>query len=141
MYSSNLSNEFDATDENESSRQTPSSSQATADSNRYNISNLLKQIYSLKYSPNLPSSLSSSSSASTLTSGGQTTSNSEQSGSATSLAGSRPASTAESLAAVGGAAAAASTTGHHKQFWMPDDQVKECYECNEKFTTFRRRHV
>jgi hypothetical protein len=30
--------------------------------------------------------------------------------------------------------------GATKQFWMPDDQVKECYECNEKFTTFRRRH-
>ncbi len=28
-----------------------------------------------------------------------------------------------------------------KQFWMPDDQVKECFECNDKFTTFRRRHV
>jgi hypothetical protein len=28
-----------------------------------------------------------------------------------------------------------------KQFWMPDDQVKECFECNEKFTMFNRRHV
>lgn len=28
-----------------------------------------------------------------------------------------------------------------REFWMPDDQVKECFECNEKFTTFRRRHV
>jgi hypothetical protein len=27
-----------------------------------------------------------------------------------------------------------------REFWMPDDQVKECFECNEKFTTFRRRH-
>ncbi|XP_044222711.1 1-phosphatidylinositol 3-phosphate 5-kinase isoform X2 [Thunnus albacares] len=27
-----------------------------------------------------------------------------------------------------------------KQYWMPDSQCKECYDCNEKFTTFRRRH-
>ena len=27
-----------------------------------------------------------------------------------------------------------------REFWMPDDQVKECFECNDKFTTFRRRH-
>ncbi|KAM8858019.1 1-phosphatidylinositol 3-phosphate 5-kinase isoform 1-T1 [Synchiropus picturatus] len=27
-----------------------------------------------------------------------------------------------------------------KQYWMPDSQCKECYDCHEKFTTFRRRH-
>ncbi|XP_034021114.1 1-phosphatidylinositol 3-phosphate 5-kinase, partial [Thalassophryne amazonica] len=27
-----------------------------------------------------------------------------------------------------------------KQYWMPDSQCKECYDCNGKFTTFRRRH-
>lgn len=27
-----------------------------------------------------------------------------------------------------------------KQYWMPDSVSKECYECCEKFTTFRRRH-
>ncbi|XP_067015555.2 1-phosphatidylinositol 3-phosphate 5-kinase [Anabrus simplex] len=27
-----------------------------------------------------------------------------------------------------------------KQYWMPDSVSKECYECEEKFTTFRRRH-
>ncbi|KAJ8686685.1 hypothetical protein QAD02_022479 [Eretmocerus hayati] len=27
-----------------------------------------------------------------------------------------------------------------KSYWMPDSVSKECYECNEKFTTFRRRH-
>ncbi|XP_018563541.1 putative 1-phosphatidylinositol 3-phosphate 5-kinase [Anoplophora glabripennis] len=27
-----------------------------------------------------------------------------------------------------------------KQYWMPDSVSKECYECSEKFTTFRRRH-
>ena len=27
-----------------------------------------------------------------------------------------------------------------KQYWMPDDHCKECYECGEKFNTFRRRH-
>ncbi|KAK9746951.1 FYVE zinc finger [Popillia japonica] len=27
-----------------------------------------------------------------------------------------------------------------KQYWMPDSVSKECYECCERFTTFRRRH-
>ncbi|XP_074643443.1 1-phosphatidylinositol 3-phosphate 5-kinase-like isoform X3 [Tubulanus polymorphus] len=27
-----------------------------------------------------------------------------------------------------------------KQYWMPDDNCKECFECSDKFTTFRRRH-
>ncbi|XP_028967984.1 1-phosphatidylinositol 3-phosphate 5-kinase [Galendromus occidentalis] len=27
-----------------------------------------------------------------------------------------------------------------KQFWMPDSNCKECYECGAKFTTFKRRH-
>jgi anaerobic ribonucleoside-triphosphate reductase len=27
-----------------------------------------------------------------------------------------------------------------KAFWMPDSVSKECYECGDKFTTFRRRH-
>ncbi|XP_030762817.1 1-phosphatidylinositol 3-phosphate 5-kinase [Sitophilus oryzae] len=27
-----------------------------------------------------------------------------------------------------------------KQYWMPDSVSKECYECSEKFTTFRRKH-
>ncbi|OQR76585.1 1-phosphatidylinositol 3-phosphate 5-kinase-like [Tropilaelaps mercedesae] len=27
-----------------------------------------------------------------------------------------------------------------KQFWMPDSNCKECYECGAKFSTFRRRH-
>ncbi|XP_044763369.1 1-phosphatidylinositol 3-phosphate 5-kinase [Coccinella septempunctata] len=27
-----------------------------------------------------------------------------------------------------------------KQYWMPDSVSKQCYECSEKFTTFRRRH-
>ncbi|XP_023478296.1 1-phosphatidylinositol 3-phosphate 5-kinase isoform X12 [Equus przewalskii] len=27
-----------------------------------------------------------------------------------------------------------------KQYWMPDSQCRECYDCSEKFTTFRRRH-
>jgi hypothetical protein len=27
-----------------------------------------------------------------------------------------------------------------KQYWMPDSVSKECYDCGEKFTTFRRRH-
>lgn len=27
-----------------------------------------------------------------------------------------------------------------KQYWMPDGNCKECYDCGDKFTTFRRRH-
>ncbi|CAD6189060.1 unnamed protein product [Caenorhabditis auriculariae] len=27
-----------------------------------------------------------------------------------------------------------------KQYWMPDATGKECYQCEERFTTFRRRH-
>lgn len=27
-----------------------------------------------------------------------------------------------------------------QKFWMPDSKSKECYECCQKFTTFRRKH-
>ncbi|UYV73174.1 PIKFYVE [Cordylochernes scorpioides] len=27
-----------------------------------------------------------------------------------------------------------------KQYWMPDSNCRECYECGDKFTAFRRRH-
>lgn len=27
-----------------------------------------------------------------------------------------------------------------KQFWMPDNNCRECYECGVKFSTFKRRH-
>ncbi|CAD5215028.1 unnamed protein product [Bursaphelenchus okinawaensis] len=27
-----------------------------------------------------------------------------------------------------------------KTYWMPDSAVQECYECHERFTTFRRKH-
>ncbi|KAH7713944.1 FYVE zinc finger family protein [Aphelenchoides avenae] len=27
-----------------------------------------------------------------------------------------------------------------RRYWMPDSTGKECYECHERFTTFRRRH-
>ncbi|ODM96587.1 1-phosphatidylinositol 3-phosphate 5-kinase [Orchesella cincta] len=27
-----------------------------------------------------------------------------------------------------------------KKYWMPDSVSKECYECGERFTTFRRKH-
>lgn len=29
---------------------------------------------------------------------------------------------------------------HLKKFWMPDSVSKECYDCGEKFTAFRRKH-
>jgi hypothetical protein len=70
--------------------------------NKYNISNVLKHIYQIKYFQK---------------SNQITTPTSINNGSAES------------------------NTNSSKQFWMPDDQVKDCFECNEKFTTFRRRHV
>ena len=70
--------------------------------NKYNISNVLKHIYQIKYFQK---------------SNQTTTPTSINNGSAES------------------------STNSSKQFWMPDDQVKDCFECNEKFTTFRRRHV
>ncbi|CAF1329072.1 unnamed protein product, partial [Didymodactylos carnosus] len=27
-----------------------------------------------------------------------------------------------------------------RQYWIPDSAGKECYDCGEKFTPFRRRH-
>jgi hypothetical protein len=29
---------------------------------------------------------------------------------------------------------------HDKEFWMPDEQCKECYKCRKQFTMFRRKH-
>lgn len=29
---------------------------------------------------------------------------------------------------------------HLRSYWMPDNVAKQCYECGERFTTFRRRH-
>lgn len=28
----------------------------------------------------------------------------------------------------------------NRQYWMPDSNAKECYECGDKFTALRRRH-
>ena len=78
--------------------------------NKYNISNVLKHIYQIKYfqkSNQIPAAVTNT----------PNTANSGASGETNS------------------------TGGTSKQFWMPDDQVKECFECNDKFTTFRRRHV
>lgn len=32
------------------------------------------------------------------------------------------------------------STGITKDYWMRDDKVKECYDCKQPFTTFRRKH-
>ncbi|KAI8925782.1 hypothetical protein BC831DRAFT_459437 [Entophlyctis helioformis] len=32
------------------------------------------------------------------------------------------------------------STGITKDYWMRDEKVKECYDCKQPFTTFRRRH-
>ena len=44
----------------------------------------------------------------------------------------------------GAAAAAAAAAGdpnvEMRKYWMPDAISKNCYDCNLKFTTFRRRH-
>lgn len=79
--------------------------------NAVNISNVFKQIYNMKYLQR------SSAIQSPANAGNQS-----------------PAATLDSPTTL-------NTGSDLRQFWMPDDQVKECYECNEKFTTFRRRHV
>lgn len=82
------------------------------ESNRYNISNLLKHIYALKYNNKTVNSNNNSNAPSTSSS--QASLNNES---------------------------GSNQNDSSKQFWMPDEQVKECFQCNEKFTTFRRRHV
>ena len=79
--------------------------------NAVNISNVFKQIYNMKYLQR------SSAIQSPANAGNQS-----------------PAATLDSPTTL-------NTGSDLRQFWLPDDQVKECYECNEKFTTFRRRHV
>lgn len=74
-------------------------------SDKYNLSNVIKHIYALKY--------------------GQKPNNNQNTNSNSSAPIPNPAAQSDTS----------------KQFWMPDDQVKECFECNDKFTTFRRRHV
>ncbi|KAL6730603.1 hypothetical protein Aduo_001565 [Ancylostoma duodenale] len=37
-------------------------------------------------------------------------------------------------------AAEESLSGSSGQYWMPDSTGKECYQCEERFSTFRRRH-
>lgn len=32
------------------------------------------------------------------------------------------------------------TTGINKEYWMKDEKVKECYDCKQSFSAFRRRH-
>lgn len=76
-------------------------------SNKYNISNFFKHIYSLK-SINVPFQSSSNYNQSS-----NSLKNSENN----------------------------QNTNGSKQFWMPDEQVKECFQCSQKFTTIRRRHV
>ena len=33
-----------------------------------------------------------------------------------------------------------STAGPSQKYWMPDAVATKCYDCEAKFTTFRRRH-
>ena len=74
---------------------------------KYNISNVLKHIYTLKYVQRTDQPVNAAAVNSNETS----------------------------------LATGAIKTGTARQFWMPDDQVKECFECNDKFTMFNRRHV
>ncbi|OUM67751.1 hypothetical protein PIROE2DRAFT_39742, partial [Piromyces sp. E2] len=30
--------------------------------------------------------------------------------------------------------------GESKQYWMQDENCKQCYECKTSFNTFRRKH-
>lgn len=78
--------------------------------NKYNISNFFKHIYSLK-SINVSVQPVQSSPSLSLSSTSLTNSDNQL------------------------------KTSSSKQFWMPDEQVKECFQCSQKFTTIRRRHV
>jgi 1-phosphatidylinositol-3-phosphate 5-kinase len=102
------------TNEDISSASSPNQTQSKSSDNKYNISNVLKHIYQIKY--NKTNQIQAPTSASNI---------------------SANASSQSLIEAVNLNASAHGS----KQFWMPDDQVKECYECNDKFTTFRRKHV
>lgn len=91
--------------------QQSSSSNFQSDNNRYNISNVFKQIYALKYNSN--KNVNNPNQSQTQNPSQNTNPNNTQVQVSTAL----------------------------KQFWMPDEQVTECFQCNEKFNTFRRRHV
>lgn len=106
-----------ASSSNSMSSSTVSLNQQNDNNNtKYNISNVLKHIYALKYVQKSNQNIQSNNG------NGETVNNSDN----VSISSNNPNNTAN--------------TGD-KQFWMPDDQVKECFECNDKFTTFRRRHV
>jgi hypothetical protein len=108
--------------------------------NKYNISNIIKQIYALKYlqRSNQPSQQQQQAQQPQQQSIMSQSSLPSASSSTAMLVNSQDGSIATNTAA---SAATPTNAGNTKQFWMPDDQVKECFECNEKFTTFRRRHV
>jgi hypothetical protein len=115
--------------------------QSSTDHNKYNISNVLKYIYTLKYVQKssqsggpltLPPSV--------MTESFQTPNNTSSQSMASPASPASPSHAVVAGALVSGSPSATNSPTS-KQFWMPDDQVKECYECNEKFTTFRRRHV
>lgn len=127
MYES--SSDQQQSDAEQQSKSPPGATSSTSgDGNRYNISNLLKHIYSLKYSQKPATPTASASSTSVVST-------------ATSTSTATLAATASNSDQAVATKTQGESTHQHKQFWMPDDQVKECYECNEKFTTFRRRHV
>jgi hypothetical protein len=110
-------------------------SQST-DYNKYNISNVLKYIYTLKYVQK------STQSGGTVTLPPSVMAESIQTNSTFNQSVASPSNSGSPVAgSVSGGNSSATNSPTSKQFWMPDDQVKECYECNEKFTTFRRRHV
>lgn len=94
------------------------SSQLTGE--RYTISNVLKQMYTLKYMQR------------------QTVSSLNQQA---SLQQQQQQPVAPNTGANEPSNSSTFQIPTSKQFWMPDDQVKECFECNDKFTMFNRRHV
>ena len=87
------------------------SSPNSSGSDKYNISNVLKHMYTLKYVQRQ------------------------------SVNQDKPSTAAEAVATAAASPSPFKANSSSKQFWMPDDQVKECFECNDKFTMFNRRHV
>ena len=106
-------------------------------SHRFNMSNVLKYIYTLKYGQKPTDNSTELTSASS----GSLNTNSSSLNSSTAYLTSLPINNNNIINTSNAGNLALASSQSSKQFWMPDDQVKECYECNEKFTTFRRKHV
>jgi hypothetical protein len=147
--SDNLSSSQNDSQQQQLQNETITNLSSRAQNTRYNISNVLKYIHSLKYGQRSASNfqnISNTNNENSTTGGGTSMINLYSSSASslpvqTSTASSFSSSSAAQLPHLSDSLGVSSGSAKSKQFWMPDDQVKECYDCNSKFTTIRRRHV